>query len=95
MFPGEESASLVNVAAGPAGIVALSVRVFEGSRTTLLWGSADGMTWQSIKPAGLPDRVYISGLWGAAGLYWLRGSLPDSEDPGTLYRSSDGLTWRP
>jgi hypothetical protein len=60
-----------------------------------LWGSADGLTWQPINPTGLPDRVYISGLWGAAGLYWLRGSLPDSEDPGILYRSSDGLTWRP
>jgi hypothetical protein len=42
----------------------------------------------------LPDRVYISGLWGAGGQYWLRGHLPFSEDPGILYRSADGLAWR-
>jgi hypothetical protein len=95
-FAGEDGADLVNVAAGPAGLVALAAHgPDEGSPTTLLWGSADGLTWQSIKPTGLPDRVYISGLWGAAGLYWLRGHLPDSDDPGILYRSSDGLTWRP
>jgi len=38
--------------------------------------------------------VYISGLWGAGGQYWLRGHLPDSEDPGILYRSTDGLAWQ-
>jgi hypothetical protein len=95
LFPGEDGASLVNVAAGPAGIVALWARPpGEGSPTMSLWGSADGFSWQSINPTGLPDRVYISGLWGAAGRYWLRGHLPDSEDPGILYRSSDGVAWR-
>jgi len=94
-FPGEDGASLTSVAAGPAGLLAVSARDGgEGSPTRRLWSSTDGLTWQSIKPTGLPDRVYISGLWGAAGLYWLRGSLPDSDDPGILYRSSDGLTWR-
>jgi hypothetical protein len=95
-FAGEDGASLLNVAAGPAGIVALSAHgPDEGSPTMRLWGSADGVTWQSINPKGLPDRVYIGGLWGAAGLYWIRGALPDSDDPGILYRSSDGVTWRP
>ena len=87
---------MVDVAAGPAGIVALSAHgPDEGSPTMRLWGSADGVTWQSINPKGLPDRVYIGGLWGAAGLYWIRGALPDSDDPGILYKSSDGVTWRP
>ena len=96
VFGGENGASLVNVAAGPAGLVAVWARPpDEGSPSFALWGSPDGLSWQPINPTGLPDRVYISGLWGAAGLYWLRGSLPDSEDPGILYRSSDGLTWRP
>ena len=95
-FPGEDGASLTSLAVGPNGLIGLSVRnPDDGGPAMRLWGSTDGMTWQSIKPTGLPDRVYISGLWGAAGLYWLRGSLPDSEDPGILYRSSDGLTWRP
>jgi hypothetical protein len=92
-FPGEAGASLIDVAAGPAGVVALSSRVDDASPTTLLWGSADGLTWQRISPTGLLDRVYISGVWGAAGQYWLRGQFPDSDDPGTLYRSSDGLAW--
>lgn len=95
-FAGEDGASIVGVAAGPAGIEALLAHgPDEGSPTTRLWGSADGLTWRSINPTGLPDRVFVSGLWGAAGMYWLRGHLPDSEDPGILYRSSDGLTWRP
>ena len=93
-FAGADGAILTNVAAGPAGVVALSVRSPEVPPPTLLWGSADGMTWRSITPTGLPDRVYISGLWGAAGQYWLRGHQPDSDDPGILYRSSDGVTWR-
>jgi len=75
--------------------VALSARgPDEGGPMMSLWGSAAGLTWHAIKPTGLPDRAYIGGLWGAAGLYWLRGALPDSDDPGILYRSSDGVTWR-
>jgi hypothetical protein len=95
-FPGQDGASLTNLAVGPNGVIALSVRdQGDGTRTMRLWGSADGVSWQSINPTGLPDRVYIAGLWGAGGLYWLRGALPDSDDPGILYRSSDGLAWRP
>jgi hypothetical protein len=63
LFGGKDGASLINVAAGPSGIVALWAHgPDEGSPTTMLWGSADGLTWKSINPAGLPDRVYISGL---------------------------------
>jgi hypothetical protein len=95
LFPGQDGGSLTSLAVGPNGLIALSVRDQDDGRTMRLWGSADGTTWQSINPTGLPERVYISGLWGAAGLYWLRGSLPDSDDPGILYRSPDGLAWRP
>ena len=38
--------------------------------------------------------MFVSGLWGAGGQYWLRGHAPDSDDPGVLYRSTDGLAWR-
>jgi hypothetical protein len=93
-FPGEDGASLTSVAAGPAGLLAVSAHdAGEGSPTRRPWGSADGRTWQPIAPTGLPDNVFVSGLWGAAGRYWLRGHVPDSDDPGTLYRSSDGLAW--
>ncbi|HTK45530.1 MAG TPA: sialidase family protein, partial [Patescibacteria group bacterium] len=94
-FPGEDGASLTSVAAGPAGLLAVSARDGgEGSPTRRLWRSADGLTWQLTRTTGLPDRVYISGLWGAGGQYWIRGHLPDSDDPGILYRSADGLAWR-
>ena len=93
-FPGEDGGSLTSVAAGPAGLVAVSARDgLEGSPTRRLWRSADGLTWHLTRTTGLPNRVYISGLWGAGGQYWLRGHLPDSEDPGILYRSTDGLAW--
>ena len=93
-FPGEDGASLTSVAAGPAGLLAVSAPDGgEGSPTRRLWRSADGLAWQLTSTTGLPDRVYISGLWGAGGQYWLRGHQPDSDDPGILYRSADGLAW--
>jgi hypothetical protein len=95
VFAGEDGASMVNVAAGQAGLVALSGRGYDdGLPITRLWHAADGLTWAPINPVGLPERVVISGLWGASGLYFLRGHLPESDDPGILWRSSDGLTWR-
>ena len=93
-FDGGVGSTLATVTAGPAGLVALSVRDgADGTRTTRLWGSADGVAWQSITPTGVPDHVIISGVWGAADRYWLRASLLESDDPGTLYRSTDGLAW--
>jgi len=93
-FPGEDGGSLTSVAAGPSGLLAVSARDgLEGSPTRRLWRSADGLTWKPTSPTGLPERVYVSGLWGAGGQYWLRGHLPDSDDPGILYRSADGLAW--
>jgi hypothetical protein len=87
---------MVTIAAAPGGFVALSARdQDDGSLGTWLWGSGDGSTWQPINPAGLPERTVIGGIWGASGLYWLAGQLAESDDPGTLYRSTDGQTWRP
>jgi len=94
-FPGEDGATLSSIAVGPAGIVALSARNDgEGSPSRRLWRSMDALSWQPIDPHGLGGQVFVSGLWAAGGQYWLRGHFPDSDDPGRMYRSSDGLTWR-
>jgi hypothetical protein len=93
-FPGEDGASLTSVAAGPAGLMAVSARdAGEGSPTRRLWRSADGLAWQLASATGLHGQVFVSGLWGAGGQYWLRGHAPESDDPGVLYRSTDGLAW--
>jgi hypothetical protein len=95
-FAGEAGAGLVNVATGPAGLISLSSRdQGDGKPATRLWTSPDGVAWLPVDPAGLPEQPVIDGIWGAAGSYWLAGRSTRNDGSGSLWRSTDGRSWRP
>ena len=95
-FAGGDGTSLANVAAGPAGLVALSdLYQVDGTRITRLWGSPDGVTWIPLDDPGLDERHGITAVWGAGGAYWLVEQNVQTGDRASLWRSVDARTWQP
>ncbi|MDF2736102.1 MAG: repeat-like domain [Chloroflexota bacterium] len=95
-FAGGEGTSLAMVAAGPAGLVALSeMYQVDGTRITRLWGSPDGVMWIPLDGPGLDEQHGISAVWGAGGSYWLVGQDAQTGDRASLWRSADARTWQP
>lgn len=85
--------SLVDVAAGPDGFVAVGTdRVRDAEPDGLILTSPDGRHWRR---ADAP-LVFADVLWVAAGADgWLAGGAEADNDPaGLLWRSGDGATWR-
>jgi hypothetical protein len=94
-FAGAAGASLVSVASGAAGLVALSVRYQEdGTPKSRLWRSPDGVRWTRLDLAGLPDVPVINAVWGAGGAYWLTEWGGQASERGSLWRSIDGRAWQ-
>jgi hypothetical protein len=84
------------VAAGPAGLIALSsLDRTDGTQVTRLWGSPDAVTWTPRDLTGLPKQHVIEGVWGAGSFYWLADRNPPTNDDGRLWRSVEARTWQP
>ena len=95
-FARGDGTSLAQVAAGPAGLVALSGQYqVDGTRLTRLWGSPDGATWTPLDPPGLDAGHGISAVWGAGGSYWLAEADMHNGEGASLWRSADARTWQP
>jgi photosystem II stability/assembly factor-like uncharacterized protein len=95
-FAGGGGASLAKVAAGPAGLVALSdLYQADGTRVTRLWGSPDGATWMPLDPPGLDAGHGIYSVWGANSLYFLAEQSTQTGEGASLWRSADARTWQP
>ena len=52
------------------------------------------MTWSPLDLIGLADQSTIYGVWGAGGSYWLAERRTQTDELGSLWRSTDGRTWR-
>ncbi len=74
------------VAAGPAGFVTSG---YVGT-STRFWISADGLSWTSIAPSGLPTAGPIDALYGVSDGWVIRGFLSDRA---AMWHSTDGATW--
>ncbi len=83
------------MAAGPAGLVALSSRdQTDGTQVSRLWGSPDAVTWTPLELTGLPQQSVVGAVWGAGGSYWLAERNPQTGDRTSVWRSADGRDWQ-
>jgi hypothetical protein len=97
--PAFAASSMTDVAAGPAGYVAVGCRTHVAATTTgclsAAWHSADGRTWEQV---ALPAAGMIDGgmhVVGDAAGYVAWGGLVDPEGRLGIWASADGRTWRP
>ena len=74
------------VASGPAGFLAWG---YVGT-STRFWISADGLSWTSIAPSGLPADGPIDALYWVSDGWLIRGFLSDRA---AVWHSTDGATW--
>jgi hypothetical protein len=89
-------ATLLDVAAGPGGFVALGTRAGEpqtgGATRLALFASPDGRTWRVVLDgAGAPEGFAI-GIAGSADGYLATG-FTDPEPGSIVLTSADGATW--
>lgn len=107
---GHHNSGLVPVAAtgGPGGwVVAANLNIWDSNLfhnvtvRSVLWHSADGVSWQRIDVrdiAGQQASTLINGVTYANGSYWAVGGIAqnqlfDGPSRGLALRSPDGVTW--
>lgn len=103
-----DGAQMVDVAAGPHGLLAVGVAAEEGATRPLMWQApAAGADWR-VQPTGLPaERGTTYGPLASDGERYLLAvdTPPPNEGPEretsnpdidvTLWQSSDGQSWQP
>ncbi len=92
------AASMEDVAAGPAGFIAVGCHSLIAATSTgclsAAWHSADGRRWERV---ALPSAGMIDGgmnVVGDAAGYVAWGGLVDPEGRAGVWASTDGTTWR-
>jgi hypothetical protein len=96
--PAFAAASMTDVAAGPAGYVAVGCRSLVAANSTgcvgAAWRSADGRRWEQV---ALPSAGMIDGgmhVVGDDAGYVTWGGLVDPEGRAGVWSSTDGTSWR-
>jgi hypothetical protein len=89
-------ATLLDVAAGPGGFVALGTRLGEpqtgGTTRLTLFASADGRTWRQVLDGAAAPEGFANGIAGSADGYLVTG-YSDPEPGSIVLTSADGATW--
>jgi hypothetical protein len=89
--PAFDESVMLDVANGPAGLVAIGCQGTIECATSRAWRSTDGVTWESLDspPPGLPLAIEATGDG-----YLVAGQQPPGAVP-MIASSSDGATWEP